>query len=152
VNLNISTVMGRDFQNFNREVGDFSKKIVVEFQLIDIFSDIKAYKTARDMLKERGYRVLIDGLNPLSLQFFDPELLDADFVKVNWSREFIGDIPEERIDDIQNVVEHAGKAGIILARIDSEEAVQWALNLGITRFQGLYIDLLVKQMVKKGII
>ncbi len=152
VNLNISTVMGRDFQNFNREVGDFSKKIVVEFQLIDIFSDIKAYKTARDMLKERDYRVLIDGLNPLSLQFFNPGLLDADFVKVNWSREFIGDIPAERIGDMQNVVENAGKDRIILARVDSEDAIQWALNLGITRFQGSYVDLLVEQMVKKGII
>jgi hypothetical protein len=152
VNLNINTVMGRDFQNFNREAGDFSKKIIIEFQLIDIFSDIKAYKAARDMLKGRGYRVLIDGLNPLSLQFFDPGPLNADFIKVNWSREFLGDIPAERIDDMRNVVEHAGKAGIILARVDSEEAVQWALNLGITRFQGLYIDLLVEQMVKKGII
>ncbi len=152
VNLNISTVMGRDFQDFNREAGDFSKKIVIEFQLIDIFSDIKDYKSARDMLKERGYRVLIDGLNPLSLQFFDPGPLDADFIKVNWSREFLGDIPAERIDDIRNVVEQAGKDSIILARVDSEEAVQWALNLGITRFQGLYVDLLVKQMVKKGII
>lgn len=152
MNLNISTVMGRDFQNFNHEVGNFSEKIIIEFQLIDIFSDIKGYKTARDMLKERGYRVLIDGLNPLSLQFFDPGPLDADFIKVNWSREFLGDIPAERIDDMRNVVEHAGKAGIILARVDSEEAIQWALNLGITRFQGLYVDQLVKQMVKKGII
>ncbi len=152
VNLNIGTVMGRDFQNFNREAGDFSKKIVIEFQLIDIFSDIKAYKTARDILKERDYRVLIDGLNPLSLQFFNPGLLDADFVKVNWSREFIGDIPGERIDDMKNVVEHVGKDSIILARVDSEDAIQWALNLGITRFQGLYVDLLVEQMVKKGII
>lgn len=152
INLNISSVMGRDFQNFNRSAEDFSNKIIIEFQMIDIFSDIKAYTSARDMLQSRGYRVLIDGLNPLSFQFFDPGLLEADFIKINWAQEFLGDITPDRLDDMRHVVDIAGKDKIILARVDSEEAIQWALNLEITRFQGLYVDLLVEQMVKKGII
>ena len=93
LNLNISTVMAREFQQFSRVVGDNASKVVIEVQLINVFADLGAYVYARDSLQERGYRVLIDGLNPLSLQFFEPGLLEADFVKIGWGREFLGDDP-----------------------------------------------------------
>ena len=72
LNLNIGTVLSRDFSNFMRVVGDNAGKIVVELQIIDIFADMNTYGYARDMLQDRGYKVLVDGVNPMALQFFDP--------------------------------------------------------------------------------
>jgi len=152
INLNISSVLGREFQHFHQSVGDYTDKVVIEFQLIDVFSDMNAYANARDMLQENGYRVLIDGLSPLSLQFFDPALLLADLIKISWGQEFENDDAEDRIEDMRNVVRGMGKDNVILARTDSEFAVKWALSLGITRFQGFYIDNLVNVMQLKGII
>ena len=152
LNLNIGTVLAREFQQFSRVVGDNASKVVIEVQLINIFADLGAFIYARDSLQERGYRVLIDGLNPLSLQFFEPGLLNADFVKIGWGREFLGEVQDTRLGEMRDVVEHTGSDRVILARVDSEEAVKWGLNLGITRYQGHYIDTVVEAMVAKGII
>ncbi len=152
LNLNISSVLGREFQHFHQSVGDHTDKVVVEFQLIDVFSDMNAYGNARDMLQDSGYRVLIDGLSPLSLQFFDPALLLADLIKISWGQEFVADDAQERVEDMRSVIRGMGKDNVILARTDSEDAVKWALSLGITRFQGFYIDNLVNVMQLKGII
>ena len=152
LNLNVSTVVSTAFQNFHEKARERADKIVIELQTVDIFADMAAYVQARDWLRGQGYRVLIDGLNPLSLQFFDPSHLHADFVKIIWTPEFLGGIDEQRMSEMQDVVRDAGKEKVILVRVDSEEAVVWALNLGIRRFQGHYIDRLVDAMIEKGII
>ncbi len=152
LNLNISTVLGREFQHFHQKAGGFSSRIVIELQLIDVFSDMTAYADARDMMQENGYRVLIDGLNPLSLQFFDPALLESNLIKVNWGPEFKNEDSQARLEDMSQVVKNVGKDNVILGRVDSEDAVVWALSLGIRRFQGFYIDTIVDAMLAKGII
>lgn len=152
LNLNISTVLGREFQHFHQKAVEHSDKVVIELQLIDVFADMGAFADARDMLQEYGYRVLIDGLNPLSLQFFDPALLEADMVKIAWGPEFKNDDTQSRVEDMLQVVKNVGKDNVILGRVDSEDAVMWALALGVRRFQGFYIDTIVDAMLQKGII
>ena len=152
VNLNIATVLSPGFQSFHEKVRDHAARVVIEIQIIDIFADFPAYASARDWLRDHGYRVLIDGLNPLALQFFDPGTLAADFVKVAWNPEFLAGIPDERVSDMRQAVESVGGDGMILARVDSEDAVKWALGLGIQRFQGHFIDRVVDAMITKGII
>jgi EAL domain-containing protein (putative c-di-GMP-specific phosphodiesterase class I) len=152
LNLNISTVLGREFQHFHQKVAGHSGKVVIELQLIDVFSEMSAFADARDMLQENGYRVLIDGLSPLSLQFFDPALLESDLVKINWGQEFKNEESEQRVNDMRQVVKNVGKDNVILGRVDSEDAIMWALSLGIRRFQGFYVDTVVDAMLAKGII
>lgn len=143
LNMNIGTIMSRDFQKFNEIVGSFSKKIIIEFQMIDIFSDMNTYRHACDFLHENGYRVLVDGLNPLIINYFDPSLLLSDFLKINWGPEFAGDENGEAINEVRQVVKHAGKEHVILARVDSQDAIRWGASIGITRYQGYFIDRLV---------
>ncbi|MEE8392828.1 MAG: hypothetical protein V3R66_00670 [Rhodospirillales bacterium] len=152
LNLNVSTILAKEFQHFHNNVGANTSKVVVEIQMIDIFSDMGAFAYARDTLQGSGYKVLVDGLSPLSLQFFEPGLLGADFVKINWSREFLGEVPSDRIVEMGKVVEQTGKDKLILSRVDSEDAIKWGLSLGITRYQGRYIDKVVNAMVSKGVI
>ena len=152
INLNISTVLAGDFQHFHRSVGDNTRRVVIELQLIDIFADLQAFHYARETLQDQGYRALIDGMTPLTFQYFDPGQLMADYVKINWLAEFLGEMPDERIAEIRDVVENTGKEKVILARVDCEEAVKWALSLGVTRFQGHFIDTLVEAMISKGIL
>ena len=149
INLNVSTVLSRDFQNFHRAVDGNTSKIVVEFQIIDIFADMKSFTYARDSLQERGYRVAVDGLNPLSLQYFEPADLASDFIKISWGPEFTGDEEESRMIEMREVIAKAGHESMILGRVDSEKAVKWGLGLGISRFQGFFIDKLV-QVIGRG--
>ena len=146
LNLNVSTVLSRDFQKFHQAVGKYTSKVVVEMQVLDIFADMNTYGYARDTLQERGYRVVVDGLNPLALQFLDPGLLKSDFVKINWDSAYEGEVEAERLQDMRAVIASTGKEGVILARVDTEEAVKWGLNLGITRFQGFFVDDLMEKI------
>jgi len=97
INLNIATVLSRDFQKFHQAVGEKTDKVVVELQMIDVFADTKNYGYARDSLQERGYRILIDGLTASSLYYFDPALLRSDFLKVTWNQDLEGDNAEEQM-------------------------------------------------------
>jgi c-di-GMP-related signal transduction protein len=130
-------------------VAEFTGKVVIELQQIDIFSDLDNFFYARNWLKDRGYRVLVDGLNPISLHYFDPGQLEADYYKVGWGLEFT---ETESIEDhakIGDAVEKIGVDRFIVARAESEEAVRWALTLGIRRFQGFFIDQLVERQIEK---
>ena len=151
VNLNISTVLRSPFQSFDQTIRAGAKKVVVELQLVDVFADLEAYGYARDWLRERGYRVLVDGLNPRSIRYFDPGLFQADYVKVSWGDEFSGSNSVEDVAEMMNIVDSIGVNRVILARTDSEDAIKWALVLGIRRFQGFFIDRLVsRQMAQQG--
>lgn len=152
VNLNISTIMNRPFQNFHAIVGEHTDKVVVELQIIDIFADMGAYVYARDWLREQGYRVLVDGLNPLTLHFFDPSILQPDFIKITWGTEVRGGVGQDQTQKIREVVGKLPSGGVVLARVDSEEGVSWGLSLGIRCFQGHFIDKVVEAMAHKGLI
>ena len=151
LNLNIGTILSRDFQTFHRAVGEHAEKIVIETQVIDIFSDLEAFGIARSMLQQNGYRVLVDGISPVSMQFFDPAVLQADFVKISWGKEFEGEDPdEEKINELRRIIRDSGHESIILSRVDSEAAIQWGLNLGISRFQGFLMDRLIDTIRAQG--
>ena len=150
LNLNIATVLSPGFQSFHQHVGAAAGKVVVEMQTVDIFANMTAYESARAWLHKHGYRVLLDGLNPLSLSFFDPSMLAPDFVKMSWSPEFHSGVPTSRLVDIRDVVGHLGPERVVLARVDSEQAIRWGLELGVTTFQGHLIDRLVSRMAEKG--
>lgn len=152
VNLNISTIMSRPFQNFNAIVDEHTDKVIIEIQIIDIFADMGAYAYARDWLHEHGYRVLIDGLNPLTLNFFDPSLLEADFIKISWGPEVRGGIAQDQTRQIKSILKKMPSGGVVLSRVDSEEGVSWGLGLGIRCFQGHFIDQVVEAMAHKGLL
>lgn len=147
LNLNVGTTLSRDFKNFMQVVGDNASKVVVEFQIMDIFADMNTYAYARDMLQSKGFRVVVDGVTPLSLQFFDPATLKPDFIKIAWGKEFEDEAEDsDRKEMFTATVKHAGRDSVILARVDSERAIKWGMGLGISRFQGHFIDKLVAAM------
>ena len=150
LNLNISSLTSGEFHLFHKEQNGAPVRPVIEIQLIDILADIEAFAAARDTLQGHGYRVLVDGLSPLTLQFFDVSRLRADFVKICWSREAWDGLSSDRTTYVREVVARTGAQKMLLARVDCDEAIKWALELGVTRFQGHYIDKLITAMTAKG--
>ena len=145
INLNISTILSRDFQAFHKAVGEHTDKVVIEMHIIDVFADTKSYGYARDSLQERGYRVLIDGLDPMSLQFFDVSSFAADFFKIAWNKSLQEDENNKGVvEDMKGIIEAVGRDSVILGRVDTEKAVKWGLGIGVCRFQGFFIDRLAE--------
>ena len=150
LNLNISSLTSGEFHLFHKEQNGAPGRPVIEIQLMDILADMEAFTAARDTLQGHGYRVLVDGLSPLTLEFFDVSHLRADFVKICWSREAWDGLSSDRTADIREIVAKTGTQKMVLARVDCDDAIKWALELGITRFQGHYIDKVIKAMTAKG--
>jgi hypothetical protein len=136
LNLNISTVTNRAFEEFEAQVKDHAE-ISVELQVLDILADSRGFFAARQRLRDSGHLVVIDGLNELTMQFMDIAQFDADLYKVTWSP----DMTEgEHGEAMSSAVSSLSKDKILLARCDSEAAISWGLNHGIERFQGRYVD------------
>lgn len=152
LNLHIGTILSPEFQVFTDQIGQHAKKIIVEVQMIDVIADMGAYDYARKWLADQGYRLLIDGLSPLTLQFFDPAIIEPDFIKIAWSKDLIRDVDLSQMDELRDMVGYFGADKIVLARVETEDAVKWGLGLGIHRFQGFFVDKLADAMATKGLI
>lgn len=150
LNLNIQTVSSKDFQMFDQFVGNEADRIIVEFQPVDVFSNIDAYIAARDLLQNRGYKVLIDALQPLVLDYFDPSLLKADFYKIAWGDRLGESATREGEIEMRELIQSIGSERVIISHVDSEEAVRFGLLLSVTRFQGFFVDKLVEAMSSKA--
>src|SRR5262249_34923031 len=92
LNLNVATVLSPEFMQFDREVAALSRgKVIIELQQIDIFAAPGSFLFAREFLKERGYKVCLDGVKHLALPLIDREALGVDFVKFEWGYGLVDD-------------------------------------------------------------
>jgi hypothetical protein len=83
INLNVQTLLSPEFLDFDASLRMGSRgTIVVELQLVDIFADISGYLFARDFVREKGYRICLDGVTNNSISFVDRRKLGVDLVKV----------------------------------------------------------------------
>jgi EAL domain-containing protein (putative c-di-GMP-specific phosphodiesterase class I) len=141
VNLNVATLLAPEFQEFDSSLRAGSRgTIVVELQLLDIFADVKNYMFARDFLREKGYRICLDGVTHHSLSMIDRQALGADLVKLAWLPEMSEGLAEEAQKQIVEQIDRAGKARVILARCDNAGAVRYGQEMGLTMFQGRHLD------------
>ncbi len=144
INLNVSTLLSPEFQSFDQSLRAGSRgSIVIELEKVDIFNDIGAYIFARDYVRERGYRICLDGVTALTLPFIDRERLGLDLVKMFWSPELGDTARVDRNAEVRAAFERVGKSRIILARCDGPEAVGFGHECGLRLFQGRHIDRLL---------
>jgi hypothetical protein len=109
-------------------------------RLEDIFSDPESFSFARDFALERGYRLCIDGLTLQNFQFADPERLGVHYMKLGWTRDLAGWVGTSVGAELKQMIRDRKKGRTILARCDNEAAIQVGRQLGISLFQGRYVD------------
>ena len=144
INLNVQTILSPPFLNFDSSLKAVARgTVVIELQAIDIFGEMGAYMFARDFMRERGYLICLDGLNHLTLQFIDRDRLGLDLLKLIWTPDMADDVTGTRATELKEHVDRCGRARIILSRCDSDEAVRFGQSLGITMYQGRYVDRLL---------
>lgn len=148
LNLNIGSLFTPEFRRFD-QVWQGAARPVIEIQIVDALTDTEAFAIARDDLRARGYPVLLDGLTPMHLSAIDVGGLQTDLIKVAWSGPQIAALRQRDPDLLRRCIERAGRDRIVLARVEAEEAITTAAGLGVTRFQGYYIDRLMKAMAAK---
>ncbi|ABC20929.1 Putative diguanylate phosphodiesterase (EAL domain) [Rhodospirillum rubrum ATCC 11170] len=142
VNLNLETLTSDTFEGFVQAM-PLEQRLIVEVQGIDVFADIGAFLRARDRLRNRGHRLLIDGLTPRTMETVDLGQLDADFYKLQWNPGFIHVVDGDEAAAARGLIGAIGAAKLVLSRVESEQAMTWGLLCGIRRFQGFFVDTLL---------
>jgi len=144
INVNVSTVLSEDFLAFDDDFAPSSQDVVLEMRLEDMFADPSAFAFARDFVTDRGYRICIDGLNLNTFPYADTVRLGVAYAKLGWSQEMAAYAGTEMGKELKDLIRERKKGRTILARCDSEACVKIGQQLGITLFQGRYIDGLVR--------
>ena len=148
LNLNVSSILSDEFMQFDEDINaSMRSTIVLELQLADIFSDIKAFILAKTFAQYRGYKVCIDGITVDKLQYIDREQLGADLVKIIWHPSFMDVISEDK--HFTDYVNKAERAKLIICRVDDPQAVEVGNSLGINLYQGRYIQRLLSAQGRK---
>jgi len=144
INLNVASLASPEFLAFDRKMtGDARQTVVVELQLIDILADLEAFMFNRAFLRERNYKICLDGLTYQSLPLVNTGRLGVDLVKVIWSPEFHESVMRKDSDIIE-AVKAIDPKRIILIRCDDERVFETGKALGTTLYQGYLIDRMLK--------
>ena len=150
LNLNVSTILSDEFLQFDEDINaSMRSTIVLELQLADIFSDIKAFILAKTFAQYRGYKVCIDGITVDKLKYIDREQLGADLIKIIWHPTFMDVVNEDK--HFTDYVNKAERAKMIICRVDDPQAVTVGNSLGINLYQGRYIQRLLSAQPRKTI-
>jgi EAL domain-containing protein (putative c-di-GMP-specific phosphodiesterase class I) len=139
LNLNLETIATPAFATF-LERAPKEQKIIIEVQAIDVLANIRNYFEVQDVMAGLGHALLIDGLNPATLQMLDVGRLQPDYAKIMWAPEFIDLLNPDSNKSAMAMIKEIGAEKIVLARCDSQSAMGWGLKSGIRVFQGHFLD------------
>jgi EAL domain-containing protein (putative c-di-GMP-specific phosphodiesterase class I) len=143
INLNLATVLSPAFLAFDAGLRVGARgSYVVEIQAFDALADAGGFAVARAFLRERGYAICLDGLSQVSATLVNMARFEADFLKLTWKRQML-DASDERHAALARSLRTTGLQRAILCRCDAPVSVEYGQSLGITLFQGRYIDQLL---------
>ena len=145
LNLNIETLVHPDFIEFDKSLRTGSRgTIVIELQPVDVFADFNAFMFARDFAREKGYRLCLDGVGINFFEFIDRKKLGIDLVKLVWTPDLANTGNQARQETTIKHINEMGKSRVILSRCDTPAAIRLGQAMGITLFQGRYVDSLLQ--------
>jgi EAL domain-containing protein (putative c-di-GMP-specific phosphodiesterase class I) len=144
INLNVSSLLDGAFSGFDREFrARQSKSLIVEVQPFDVIADMEAFGFARNLAHTKGYKICLDGLSSFNLPLLQRNRLELDLAKIFWRTEEFESTDEASRNELAEVVRAAGSTRVVLCHCDDERALDFGRSLGITLFQGHYIDSLL---------
>lgn len=141
INLNVASILSDEFLAFDDNMAAGSHgTVVIELRPEDIFADLGAFTFARDFVRQRGYRVCLDGLTWRSLPYVSARRLGAEMVKLNWTPDLPSVLEGPDGKPVREAMEALPPGKLVLARCDTEEAVAFGQEHDITLYQGRIID------------
>lgn len=149
LNLNVETLLSKQFAEFDASLKPEDKiATVIEVPVVDVYADMQAYQVACAEVQKLGYRLCIDGLTAASFITLHRDKLHCDLVKVQWNADLQSDLGNQQNRDMAEAIREAGSNRIILCRCDNRSAIEYGEALGISLFQGRYLDSVLNPTAK----
>ena len=144
INFNVGTIFLPKFLTFtNRLDRSTRKRIGLEFQLIDVITNLEGFRFARTFLKENGFIVTLDGVNHSMLPDLTGIDFDADLIKVNWDPRAFNGTPARDKEIILAAVDTLGPKRLVFTHCSNQAVIEYGQSLGVSMFQGRYVDRIV---------
>ncbi len=141
LNLSLATLLTQEFLDFDRATNNKDRgPLAIELPAIDYFSEPEDFAFARDFLRERGYKIILDQVKYQLLPQLERDQLNIDLIKVIWTPALYDDCMTTHEERLREAVDHFGRERIILCRVDSEQGLEIGGKLGISLFQGRLLD------------
>lgn len=141
LNLNVATLLSDRFTEFDNSIKPSTKvSIVIELQVSDVFMDMEAFQVAKSAVQKMGYRVCLDGLTTDSFLQVNREGLGFDLAKLQWNADAPSDLESEENKALAAAIKRCGANRVILNRCDTRQAVDYGQAMGISLFQGRFLD------------
>lgn len=130
ISLNVATVVSPEFLRFDMVLpAGLRGQVVLELLPADIVADPASYVFARGFVRQRGYKLLLRGVDAELLPMLALDRLDPDYVALRWTPALMeGALAETPLP--------LDPARVVLSRADTGDAVRWGSERGITLFQG----------------
>lgn len=145
INLNVATLLSQDFLKFDDLImASMRGSMILELHWVDIISDLNSFVFARDFVKERGYRICIDGLDEYTLPYADRKKMGVDFAKIRWSPALLNE-ETMTIDELKACIQSMGEARLVLCHCDDRGAIEFGQAVGVQLFQGRHIENLLAE-------
>ncbi len=151
--LDLATLATPEFAAFasllDASSGRTPRRALIKIRLDDVLADFDAFAAGRDRLHSQGLRVVLDGLSPAILDALDPSGFGADFVKIGFRAHDRGGDGASPMRRLSEAFRRIGRERLIFADLDTEAMVTEALDLGVRRFQGGFVDTLIATLAAK---
>ena len=146
LNLNLSTVSSGEFARFEARFGSQLRgRMVIEIDKSDLLADLPRFAAVQESLSSQGYLLCIDGLTGPDLSAVDYGRFGADYYKVAWHPDLLSEAGEGRIG-LERLAVQAAADKVILSHCSVDEAVGFGRELGLSLFQGWYVDALLRDL------
>lgn len=141
INTNVSTITTKAFDTFIQKQKSASEHpLILEIALFDIMSDLTAYFKAQEKLDQLGCKICICKMDIQSLYVLDRELMNVDFLKIRWNKNYLKAVNANEQKKISEAINAQGKMRVVLSDCDSPAAIKFGSELGIVMFQGFEVD------------
>ena len=143
INLSVETVLSQAFAQFCVAVPQAARKLVgFEINRADLFMDFTTTQNVMSVLRDGGFFVIIDGLEPEILPYLNVHRFNADYYKISVGKDQITSLNTK---ECQEALAKLPPSSLIFHHCDSEAALSAGKSLGVTKFQGWLIDDLATQ-------
>lgn len=141
VNVSLSTVLAPHFAEFYDKLPTrLAGKIVLEIHKTDLIQHFKLVKDVQQLVKQKGLRLCIDGLEWRDFEVLNLNRLAPDFVKVIWHNDMLTADREELAVLVRGKSGLPENCELVLSRCDSPKAFPFARTLGVKYVQGRLAD------------
>ena len=142
VNLTVRAILSPAFLRLADAAQSAGAGLGVEIALMEACADPLAYGAARMVLRAHNVTVVLDNVSHQALLLSRPESLEPDLVKLDWTPRMASLAASER-RLLDEGMARIGTKRLLLHRVETAAAFDWAVERGLSLFQGRHIDSLL---------